>query len=30
MKDRDKELEDNDIYRIKFWHESLDLMNKNL
>ena len=30
MKDRDKELEDNDAYRIKIWHESLDLINKNL
>ena len=30
MKDRDKELEDNDVYRRKIWHESLDLMNKNL
>ena len=30
MKDRDKELEDNDVYRIKVWHESLDLINKNL
>ena len=30
MKDRDKELEDNDAYRRKFWHESLDLINKNL
>ena len=30
MEDRDKELEDNDVYRRKFWHESLDLVNKNL
>ena len=30
MKDRDKELEDNDVYRRKFWHESLDLINTNL
>ena len=30
MKDRDKELEDNDIYRRKIWHESLDLINNNL
>ena len=30
MKDRDKELEDNDVYRRKTWHESLDLINKNL
>ena len=30
MKDRDKELEDNDVYRRKIWHESLNLINKNL
>ena len=30
MKERDRELEDNDVYRRKFWHESLDLINKNL
>ena len=24
MMDRDKELEDNDVYRRKIWHESLD------
>ena len=30
MKDRDKELEDNDVYRRKIWHEILDLINKNL
>ena len=30
MKDRDRELEDNDVYRRKIWHESLDLINKNL
>ena len=30
MKDRDKELEDNDVNRRKIWHESLDLVNKNL
>ena len=30
MKDKDKELEDNDFYRRKIWHESLDLINKNL
>ena len=30
MKDRDKELEDNDVSRRKIWHESLDLINKNL
>ena len=30
MKDRDKEMENNDVYRRKIWHESLDLINKNL
>ena len=30
MKDRDKELEDNDVYKRKIWHDSLDLSNKNL
>ena len=30
MKERDKELEDNDVYRRKIWHESLDLINTNL
>ena len=30
MKDRDKELEDNDVYRRTIWHKSLDLINKNL
>ena len=30
VKERDRELEDNDVYRRKFWHESLDLINKNL
>ena len=30
MKERDMELDDNDVYRIKIWHESLDLINKNL
>ena len=30
MKDKDKELEDNDVYRRKIWHESLGLINKNL
>ena len=30
MKDRDKELEDIDVYRRKIWHKSLDLINKNL
>ena len=30
MKERDIEMEDNDVYRRKIWHESLDLINKNL
>ena len=30
MKERDKELEDDDVYRRKFWHESLDMINTNL
>ena len=30
MKERDRELEDNDFYRRKIWHESLDLINTNL
>ena len=30
MHDRDKELGDNDVYRRKMWHDSLDLINKNL
>ena len=30
MMERDKELEDNDVYRRKIWHESLDLINTNL
>ena len=30
MKERDKELEDNDVYRRKFWHEGLDMINTNL
>ena len=30
MMDRDKDLEDNDVYRIKILHEILDLINKNL
>ena len=30
MKERDKELEDNDVYRRKIWHERLDLINNNL
>ena len=29
MKERDKELEDNDFYRRKIWHESLDMINTN-
>ena len=29
MKDRDQQLEDNDVYRIKIWLESLDLINQN-
>ena len=29
MKERDKELEDNDLYRRKIWHDSLDLINTN-
>ena len=29
IKDRDKELEDNDVCKRKIWHESLDLVNKN-
>ena len=29
MKERDMELEDNDVYRRKIWYESLDLINKN-
>ena len=28
-KQRDRELEDNDVYRRKIWHESLDLINTN-
>ena len=28
VKERDRELEDNDVYRRKIWHESLDLINK--
>ena len=28
MKDGDKRLEDNDVYRRKIWHESLHLVNK--
>ena len=30
MKEIDMELKDNDVYRRKIWHESLDLINKNL
>ena len=30
MKDRDQQLEDNDVYRRKIWLESLDLINQNL
>ena len=30
MKDRDKQLEDNDEYGRKIWLESLDLINQNL
>ena len=30
MKERDMELEDNDVYKQKIWHESFDLINKNL
>ena len=30
MKEIEKELEDNDVYRRKFWHESLDMINNNL
>ena len=30
MMERDRELEDNDVYRRKIWHESLDLVNTNL
>ena len=30
MKERDKELEDNDVYRRKIWHERLDMINTNL
>ena len=30
MKERDKELKDNDVHRRKFWHESLDMINTNL
>ena len=29
MKERDKELEDNDVYSRKIWHESLDMINTN-
>ena len=30
MKDRDKVLDDNDVYRRKLWLENLDLINNNL
>ena len=30
MKERDKQLEDNDVYRRKIWMESLDLIKRNL
>ena len=30
IKERDKQLEDNDAYRKKIWLESLDLINQNL
>ena len=30
MKERDKELEDNDVYRRKIWQEILDMINTNL
>ena len=30
MQERDKELEDNDVYRRKIWYEGLDLINTNL
>ena len=30
MKERDRELEDNDVYRRKIWHESLSLIKTNL
>ena len=30
MKEKDKELEDNDVYMRKIWHESLDMINTNL
>ena len=29
MKERDRELEDNDVYRRKILHQSLDLINTN-
>ena len=29
MKERDKELEDNDVYRRKIWHESFDMIITN-
>ena len=30
MKERDKQLEENDVYQRKIWLESLDLINQNL
>ena len=30
MKDKDKDLEDKDVYIRQIWHESLDLINKHL
>ena len=30
MKERDMEMEDNNVYRQKIWHESLDMINKDL
>ena len=30
MKERNKELKDNDVYKRKIWHESLHMINTNL
>ena len=30
IKEKDRKLEDNDVYKRKIWHESLDLINTNL
>ena len=30
LKDRDQQLEENDVYRRKIWLESLELINQNL